>query len=82
MKINFNLNSQGNENIDCFFQETYNFQMLENETLIITGYEDIKISVFYWLDVKLWLKANEDQHTNNPGLIFIQTHSFKSANIP
>ena len=60
MKINFNLNSQGNESIDCFFQETYNFQMLENETLIITGYEEIKISVFYWLDVKLWLIANED----------------------
>ena len=60
MKINFNFNSQGNKKIDCFSQETYNFQILENETLIITGYEDIKISVFYWLDVKLWLKANDD----------------------
>ena len=42
------------------FSKRPTIQMLENETLIITGYEDIKISVFYWLDVKLWLKANED----------------------
>ena len=51
--------------ITFFAQETYDFQILGNEALIIAGYEDIKISIFYWLAVKLWLKEDDDLHTNN-----------------
>ena len=46
MKIYFNLNSQGNEKLDFFSQETYDFQILENESVIVAGYEDIKASIF------------------------------------
>ena len=47
MKIYFNLNSQGNEKVDFFTQETYDFQSLGNGTIIIAGYEDIKVSMFH-----------------------------------
>ena len=46
MKIYFNLNSQGNEKLDFFSQETYDFQILKNESVIVAGYEDIKASIF------------------------------------
>ena len=62
MEINFNLNSQGNEKMELFSQETYDFQILQNEA----GYEDTKIPIFHWLAVKLWLKEDDDLHTNNP----------------
>ena len=52
--------------IEFFSQET--FQILGNEALIIAGYKDINISIIHLLAVKT--------------LIFIQLHSFKSANIP
>ena len=80
MKIYFNFNSQGYEKIEFFSKDTYYFQILRNESLIIAGYEDIKISIFHQLAVKLWLKEN-DLHTNN-SLISIQIHTFRSANIP
>ena len=51
---------------ECFSQETYDFQILGNETLIIAGYEDIKLSIFLQLAVKLWLKEIYDFHKNNP----------------
>ena len=42
-------------------------QILENETLIFAGYENVKISIFHSLAVKLWLKEDDDDvHTNNP----------------
>ena len=47
MKIYLNLNYQSNENIQCFSQETNNFQILGNEALIIDGYEDINIFTFH-----------------------------------
>ena len=56
MEIYFNFNSQ----------ETYDFQILENEALIITGYEHIKISICHQLVVKLRLKEDDDLHTNCP----------------
>ena len=65
MKIYFNLNSQGKRKIEFFSQDTYDFQILGNEALIYTGYEDIKISTFHWLAVKLWLKEDDDLQTNN-----------------
>ena len=44
--------------IEFFFKETsYDFQILENE-MIIAGYEDIKISIFHQLAVKVWLKED------------------------
>ena len=65
MKIYFNLNCQGNEEIEFFSQETYDFQILGNETLIIAGYEDIKFPIFQRLAVKLRLKEQNDLQTNN-----------------
>ena len=47
------MNSQGNEKVAFFSQETYNFQILGNEILIIAGYKARKISIFHWLAVKL-----------------------------
>ena len=47
MEIYFNLNSQGNEKIEFFSQDTYDFQILGNKALIIACYEDIKISIFH-----------------------------------
>ena len=46
-EIYFNLNSQGNEKIEFFSQESYDFQIFGNEALIIAGHEDIKISIFH-----------------------------------
>ena len=67
MRIYFNLNSQGNEKTEFFSQEIYDFgtydQILGNETLIIAGYEDMKISL--WLAVKVWLEEDDDLHTND-----------------
>ena len=67
MKSYFNLNSQdlGNEKIEFFSQETYDFQILGSEIMISTDYEDMKISVFPWLDIELWLKEDDDLHINN-----------------
>ena len=44
--MHFNLDPQGDEKIKFFFQETYEFQILGNESLIIAGYEDTKTSIF------------------------------------
>ena len=41
-------------------QETYDFQVLGNETWIIPGYKAIKISIFHQLAVKLWLREDDD----------------------
>ena len=65
MKIYVNLNSQGNEKIELFSQETYDFQILGNEALIIAGYEDIKMSIFHLLAEKLWLTEDGDLHSKN-----------------
>ena len=64
-KMYFNLNFEKNEQIEVFSQETYNFQSLANEVLIIAGHEYIKISIFHQLAVKIWLKEDFDLHTNN-----------------
>ena len=66
MKIYFNLNSQGNDKIEFFSQKTYKFQILGNETIIDADYKDIKVSIFSLFG----------------HMIFIQIHSFKSANFP
>ena len=47
MKIYFSLNAEGGEKLECVSQETYDFRILGNETLIIVGYEDINISIFH-----------------------------------
>ena len=41
-KIYFNMNSQGNEQVAYSSKETFDFQVLGNETLIIAGYKAIK----------------------------------------
>ena len=53
IKILFNLNSQGNEKFELFYQETYDFQNVRNETLFIVEHENVKESAFGWLAVKL-----------------------------
>ena len=66
MKMCVNLICQGNAEMKFFSQETYDFQILENEALIIAGYENIKFSTFHWLAAKLWRQEDDDLHTSNP----------------
>ena len=75
MKIHFNLISQKNEKTELFSQETYNFQILVNDTMIIVDYKDITISSFHLLVVRSWLK--EDHGLHKSSLIFFQIYSFK-----
>ena len=44
--IYFNLNSQENEKNRFFSREAYDFQILQNETMVIAVYQDIKFSFF------------------------------------
>ena len=44
--IYFNLNSQKNEKNRFFSREAYDFQILQNETMVIAVYQDIKFSFF------------------------------------
>ena len=53
------MNSQKNEKVAFSSKEIYNFQVLGN-TLIISGYKAIKISIFHKLAVKLWLAEDGD----------------------
>ena len=64
MKLFFNLNYQGGEKFPS--QEIYDLQILGNKTMIIARYEDVTIYIFQSLAVKLWLKENDDLHTNSP----------------
>ena len=74
------MNSQKNEKVAFSSKETYDFQVLGNNTSIIAGYKAVKIPIFLKLIVKLWLRKMMI-YRNNP-LIFIQIHLFKSENIP
>ena len=76
----FNLNSHENETIE-FLPKDLRLSNLGNKTLIIAGYEHIKISIFHWLAANKWLKEDDDLHPNNP-FLFSQIHSFESENIP
>ena len=60
IKIYFNISSQKNEKVAFFSKETYDFQVLGNNTLIINIYKAIKISIFHKLAVKLWLREDDD----------------------
>ena len=46
-------------------QETYKFQIVGNDTMIIADYKDIKISSFHLFVVKLWLKEDDGLQTNH-----------------
>ena len=60
----FEFRGQGDEKIEFFSQETYDYQILGNEALIIPGYEDTEISIFSnWPKV---MKEDYDLHKNNP----------------
>ena len=54
------MNSQKNEKVAFSSKETYDFQILGNNTLIIVGYKAIQISIFHKLVVKLWLGEDDD----------------------
>ena len=66
MKIYFILIPTGMKILNFSPQETYDFQILGNETSIIVGCGDIKISIFHKLAVELWQKEDNDLHRNNP----------------
>ena len=66
MKIYFNFNSQGYKKYNFSPKRPTTFKFLRSESLIIAGYEDVKISIFHQLAVKLRLKEDDDLHTNNP----------------
>ena len=50
--------------LNCCCSSTM-LQIFVDEALITANYEDIKISMFHWLAVKLRLKEDDDLHTNN-----------------
>ena len=52
------MNSQGNEKVAISSKETYDFQVLGTETLVIAGYKAIKN--FHKWAVKLWLRKDDD----------------------
>ena len=54
------MSSQGNERVACSSKETYDFQVLGNNILIVAGYKVIKSSIFHKLAVKLWLREDDD----------------------
>ena len=62
IKIALNFKSQGTEKFELFFQGTYNFQDLRNETLVIADYEHAKIFSFAMSDMKLWLEEKNILH--------------------
>ena len=41
--------------MDFFSQETYDFQIFRNDSLIIASYHYTKISIFHQLALRLWL---------------------------
>ena len=53
IKITLNFKSRGTEKTELSSQETYNFHILGNETLIIADYKYAKIWKFAMLDIKL-----------------------------
>ena len=61
-KIGFNTKSQGTLKVELFSPGIYKFQNLGNETLVIAGYECVKISGFTVLHVKLWSEDNNVLH--------------------
>ena len=79
MEIYFNLNSQRNESKKKFSQEIPSFQILGNSTLIISNYKDIRKCLVFIYGLQRYGKERW-WFTHKPSLIFIQLHSFKSAN--
>ena len=65
IKIALNSKYQGTENFELFFQGNYDSQNLRNESLVIAGYEYVKISSIVVMDIKLWMKEDLDLHTNH-----------------
>ena len=53
IKIALNFKSRGTEKVELSSEGTYNFQILENETLIIADYKYAKNFKFALLDRKL-----------------------------
>ena len=53
IKIALNFKFRGTEKIELSSQGTYNFQILGNETLVITDYKYAKFFKFDMLDIKL-----------------------------
>ena len=53
IKITLNFKFRRTEKIELSSQGTYNFQILENGTLIIADYKYAKIFKFAMLDIKL-----------------------------
>ena len=43
----FQFEFQEDEKVEFFSQETYDFQILGNETLMMAGYEDTNYSIFH-----------------------------------
>ena len=52
------MNCKENEKVAFSSKETYNFQVLGNNTLIIAGHKAIKIYIFHRLVAKVWLRED------------------------
>ena len=53
VKHALNFKSRGTKKSELFYQGTYNFQILGNETLIFLDYKYAKIFLFAMSDIKL-----------------------------
>ena len=51
--------------VDIFSQKAYEFHVLQNETMVIAAYQEIKFSISHCLAVKLWRHEHVDLHINN-----------------
>ena len=64
IKVALNFKSQGTKTFELFFQRTYNFPNLRNETLVIAYYEYAKVFSFAVFNMKLGLKEENVLHNS------------------
>ena len=65
IRICFNVKSQLTKKVEVFSQGTYDSKHLRCETLYIGDYENVNISSFAVLGIKLWLEENGDLSRND-----------------
>ena len=64
IRIFSHIEFQETEKIKLFSEEIDDSQNLRYQTLVIADYDFVKISIFTVLGTKLWLKGDDDLHTD------------------
>ena len=65
IRISLNVKSQGTKKIEVFSQETDDSKNLRYQPPYIAGYENVNISSFAVLDIKLWLEEGGDLNSDH-----------------